>query len=234
MAEGDRQQEKMRELRDEVNRTTTALAEERTKGVEAAKMLAEAAKDRMELTRQHHEEMERAKMALNRVQTTYQTQLMQYQGQAEATTILIKQLKDEKQAAEDKSKMELGRIRDIVLTWRDRTKTKIDDCSATMWNQWSWQAVELQILRADAENRKKADGYFYKMDEESIVTIREELLDDFYALAETKIKDVRKLIERLDDDQLDTQLQFEWYERERRPKEVERRADAINISDEET
>ena len=80
MVEGNRQQEKMRELRGEVNRTATALAEERTKGVEATKMLAEAAKDRMELARQHNEEMEQAKMALNRVQTTYQTQLMQYQG----------------------------------------------------------------------------------------------------------------------------------------------------------
>ena len=106
----EQQQEKLHELREELNRTATALAEERTKGVEAAKWLAEAAKEQMELTRQHHEEMERAKMALNKVQTTYQTQLMHYQGQAEATTCLIKQLKDEKQAAEDKSKMGLGRI----------------------------------------------------------------------------------------------------------------------------
>ena len=45
IADSDRQQEKLRELWDEVNRITTALAEERTKGVEAAKMLVEAAKD---------------------------------------------------------------------------------------------------------------------------------------------------------------------------------------------
>ena len=86
----------MQELRDEVNKMAVALAEERTKGVEAVKMLVEAAKDRMELTLQHHEETEHTKMALNKVQTTYQTQLMHYQGQAEATAHLIKQLKDEK------------------------------------------------------------------------------------------------------------------------------------------
>ena len=45
------------------------------------------------------------------------------------------------------------------------------------------------------------------MDEESIVTIREELSDDFFSLA--------RLVERLDDDQLETHLQFERYERER-------------------
>ena len=123
----------MRELQDEVNRTSAALAEERTKGVEAAKMLAEAAKDRMELTLQHHEETERAKMALNKVQT----QLMHYQGQAEATTRLIKQLKDENQAAEDKSKMGLGRIRDIVLTWGNRMKRLVEESSIQWWSKWT-------------------------------------------------------------------------------------------------
>ena len=47
------------------------MAEERTKAVESAKLLEEAAKDRMELTRQHYEEIEQAKMALDKVQTTY-------------------------------------------------------------------------------------------------------------------------------------------------------------------
>mgnify|MGYP000391441124 FL=1 len=53
------------------------------------------------------------------------------------------------------------------------------------------------------------------MDEESIVPIWEELSDDFFALAETHLEDVQKLIERLEDDQLDTQLQFKRYEQER-------------------
>ena len=44
------------------------------------------------------------------------------------------------------------------------------------------------------------------MDEASIVTIREELSDDFFSLAESHLGAVRRLVERLDDDQLDTQL----------------------------
>ena len=82
-----------------------ALAEERTEAVESAKLLEEAALDRMELTRQHYEETERAKIALNNVLTTYQTQLLEYGVQAQATIALIKKLKEEKQAVEDKSKM---------------------------------------------------------------------------------------------------------------------------------
>jgi hypothetical protein len=49
------------------------LAEEQTKAVESAKLLEEAARKRTVLTEQHYDEMERAKLALNRVQTTYQT-----------------------------------------------------------------------------------------------------------------------------------------------------------------
>ena len=66
----------------------------------------------------------------------------------------------------------------------------------------------MQVLRADAENRQKEGNDFYKMDEESIVTIWEELSDDFLSLAGEQLATVRRLIEQLDDDQLGTQLQF--------------------------
>ena len=93
-----------------------------------------------------------------------------------------------------------------MTAWQNRSKTSIDDYSVELWMQWSQQAAELQTLRADAENRKKVGDNFYKMDEESIVTIREELSDDFFSLAELHLGAVRRLVERLDDDQLDTQL----------------------------
>ena len=70
--------------------------------------------------------------------------------------------------------------------------------------------------------RKTGDN-FYKIDEESIVTIREELLENFFSLAESHLEAIRRMIERLEDGQFGTQLQFERYEREA----------AINISDEE-
>ena len=93
----------------------TVLAKERAKGADAAKRLAEAAHERMELQMQHYAETKRATIALNKVQTTYQTQIVHYKSQEAATASLIKKLKEERQVAEDKSKMGLGRIRDIVL-----------------------------------------------------------------------------------------------------------------------
>ena len=61
----------------------------------------------------------------------------------------------------------------------------------------------------------------------------DELSDDFYALVETHIEAIWKLPDRLEDDQLDMQLQFESYEQERRRKEAEKQVEKINISNEE-
>ena len=63
-----------------------------------------------------------------------------------------------------------------------------------------WQGAELQVLQADAENRKKADHNYYKTDEEIIVTIWEDLSDDFLSLVGAHFEVIRRLIERLDDD----------------------------------
>ena len=97
-------------------------------------------------------------------------------------------------------KLEVDRIRHIMSAWRDRTRTSINACLAELWKEWSQQAAKLQTLRANAENQKKAGDQFYKMDEESIVTIREELSNDFFSLAESHLGAVRGLVERLDDD----------------------------------
>ena len=77
------------------------LDEERAKGTDATKRLAKAAHEWLELQKQHYAEMERATMALNKVQT-YQTQLVHYKSQEAATVSLIKKLKEERQAARPK------------------------------------------------------------------------------------------------------------------------------------
>ena len=141
--------------------------------------------------------------------------MIEYEGQAQAVVAIIQRLKNEKQVTEESAKLGVERIKSMVKTWRNRTKKSIDDCSTQLWMQWLQQAAELQTLWADAENRKKAGDKFYKMDEESIVTIREELSEDFFALAEVHLKEVRGLVEVLDDGQLDAQLQLEKYERDR-------------------
>mgnify|MGYP006905982425 CR=1 FL=1 len=59
------------------------------------------------------------------------------------------------------------------------------------WSKWAKQAAELQFLRADAENQRKDDDDFYKLNVENIVAIREELSDDFLSLAREQLATVR-------------------------------------------
>ena len=84
--------------------------------------------------------------------------------------------------------------------------------------------MELQILHADAENRKKSGDNLYKMNQESIITIQEELLENMYAMAQVQIYGIRKLLEEFEDDQLQVTLELEAYEQERRLQAIEKRA----------
>ena len=109
----------------------------------------------------------------------------------------------------------------------------VEESLVQWWLKWAKQVVELQVLRVDAESRRKEGDGFYKMDADNVVTIREELADNFVSLADEQLVAVQRLVEQLGDDQLDNQLQFERYERERRRQEAARRTVAINISDKE-
>ena len=144
---------------------------------------------------------------------------------------IIKRVRKEKQEASARAKAGVGRIKLIMSSWSTRAQASINESTEKLWREWSQQAAELQTLRADAENRKKTGDGFYKMDEESIVNIREELSEDFYALAEEHIKEIRGLVERLDDGQIATQLELEGYEKDRLRQEAEGQTTPISISE---
>ena len=69
---------------------------------------------------------------------------------------------------------------------------KLEECLAAIWKEWSSQAAELQVLRADVENWAKAGDNFYKMYEESIITIQEELAEDFQAMAQVQTAEIQR------------------------------------------
>ena len=54
-----------------------------------AKMLEEAAREKLELNKKHYKEAERAKLVLNKLQTTYQHQVIEYEGQAQSVVVVI-------------------------------------------------------------------------------------------------------------------------------------------------
>ena len=95
---------------DELEKKTKALAEEKTKAVETARLLEEAAKEKLEVNKQRFEEAEQAKLVLNNLQTTYQHQVIGYESKAAAAVEIIARLKSEKQEAEECAKLGVDRI----------------------------------------------------------------------------------------------------------------------------
>ena len=98
-------------------------------------------------------------------------------------------MRQEKQEANARAQVGVDRIRLIMLAWRDRAQKSINESSEKVWKEWAQQAAELQTLRADVENRTRTGDKFYKMDEESIVTIQEELSENFFVLAEEHLRE---------------------------------------------
>ena len=101
------------------------------------------------------------KMALDRVQTTYQTQLLNSEVQVQDTATIIKKMKDEKKVVEDSIKLGMEQILMIVTAWKNWTKANIDDYSMTVWTQRSQQAA------SKCKESEKTGDNFYKLDEES-------------------------------------------------------------------
>ena len=93
-------------------------------------------------------------------------------------------------------------IHALVLKHRQKLNRKVEETIADGWKQWLAQVAELQVLRADAKNRKKEGRGFYKMDDTSIQMICEGLTKDFHALADVHTKAIRKLLEELNDNQM--------------------------------
>ena len=82
------------------------------------------------------------------------------------------------------------------------------------WKTWSAQAAELQLLRADHDNRKKQGQGFFKMDEVAITTVQEELAKDLYEFSTSHMEEITKLMEEYEDQQMATVVELDTYEDE--------------------
>ena len=63
------------------------------------------------------------------------------------------------------------------------------------WADWAQQAAELHTYWANQENRKKEGKGFYKLDEESIATVREDLVKDYQALIHHHAEEIVQLLD---------------------------------------
>ena len=83
------------------------------------------------------------------------------------------------------------------------------------WKTWSAKAIELQLLRADRDNRKAHGQGFFKMMEEAISTVQEDIAKDLYDIATCHQEEVNRLMQEFDKHEIDTAIQLEAYEAKR-------------------
>ena len=77
-------------------------------------------KEKLELTKQRNEEVEWATHVLNKLQTTYQKKVVDYESHAQAAAAIIIRLRQEKQEAHARAQLGVDRIWHIMSAWRDR------------------------------------------------------------------------------------------------------------------
>ena len=104
--------------------------------------------------------------------------------------------KDELDTYHAKYQMGETKIKAIVANHQLKLNRKVKEALAHGWQDWSAQAAELQVFfRAGTKNRKKEGRGFYKMDESSIQILREDLTEEFQALAKTHTTTIEHLLE---------------------------------------
>ena len=96
---------------DELDKKKEALSAEKTQAVERVKKLEEAAKEKLEFTKQRNEEAEWARHVFNTLQMTYQKQVVEYESQAQAAAAIIIRLRQDKQEAHAHAQLGVDRIR---------------------------------------------------------------------------------------------------------------------------
>ena len=84
------------------------------------------------------------------------------------------------------------RIRILLHTHRGNFEKLLTEALAEGWAQ---KATELHTFRADHENWTKEGKVFFKLNDESIATVREDLATDYQALADQHLEEVVQILE---------------------------------------
>ena len=94
---------------------------------------------------------------------------------------------------EMRAKTEMGaaaRIETLLHTHRGRFKRKLTKALDRGWARWTKQVAKLHTFRADHENRTKEGKGFFKLNNDSIAAVREDLAADYQALADRHSEEV--------------------------------------------
>ena len=118
------------------------------------------------------------------------------------------------------------RIRTILQDNHEKFNTRL---KVAMDKGWATQAAELHTYCADRENRRKDGKGFYKLSEDNIATIREDLAEDYQALANQHSEELTQLMEEFTESQEETFRQLMDMGSETQRAEELKKAEAIIV-----
>ena len=92
-----------------------------------------------------------------------------------------------------RAKIEMGvaRIRTLLHTHRGRFERQLTEAL----DKWTKKAAELPTFRVDPENWTKAGQGFFKLNNDSIAAVREDLAADYQALVDHHSEEVVQILE---------------------------------------
>ena len=108
--------------------------------------------------------------------------------------------------AEAQFRMTMGedKIGAIVRRHKLNMLRMVSESIEKCWKTWSAQAAELQLLRADRDNWKAQGQGFFKMTEEAISTIQEDIAKDFSDIKAYHQEEMNRLMQEFDKHDIDT------------------------------
>ena len=140
---------------------------------------------------------------------------LQYEARAQGHTAKINALKKSLDELRAKTNMGPERIRTLLHTHRGNFEHRLTEALAKGWAGWAQQAAELHTFRADHENRTKAGKGFFKLSNESIAAVREDLAADYQALADRHSEEVVQILEEYGTAELEIARQLQENEADR-------------------
>ena len=121
----------------------------------------------------------------------------------EATTLYKQEILNMKialQEAQSPSQAIKEKVHIILQTNREKFSAQLKIAMDKGWMSWAAQVAELHTYRADWENRKEGRG-FYKLSDETVSTVHEDLAKDYRELAEQHSEELAQLLDDFEESQ---------------------------------
>ena len=116
----------------------------------------------------------------------------------EATTLYKQEIQNLKNAlpeAQNHAQAIKENARIVLQTNREQFSAQLKTRMDKGWGAWAAQTAELHTYLADWENRKKEGRGFYKLNDETVATVREDLAKDYRELAEQHSEELTQLLD---------------------------------------